>query len=60
MPPYACHAAASPRPCVAHVIAGSPYNRTLDPSARPVTGRARQKARPAPVRSSGQRERYAY
>ena len=34
-------------------------NRTLDASARPVTGRARQKARPAPGRSSRQRGRSA-
>jgi hypothetical protein len=33
-------------------------NRTLDVSARPVTGRARRKARPAPARSSRQRDRY--
>jgi len=34
-------------------------NRALDASIRPVTGRARKKARPAAVQSSRQRERYA-
>ena len=32
-------------------------SHTLDVSARPITGRARQKARPAPVRSARQRDR---
>jgi hypothetical protein len=41
------------------VRSATPPNNPLDPSARPVTGRAGQEAQPAPVRSSGQRERYA-
>jgi len=37
--------------------AGKRSNPTLDVSVRPVTGRARQQARPAPVRPARQRDR---
>jgi hypothetical protein len=40
-------------------LAGLLSNSTLDPSIPPVTGRAKQKARPAPDRLTGQRDRTA-